>query len=116
MPPQGNWRSAQAQVPLRQSQRRATHSLETEQVAPAGPQAWPAMLKGQPPGSPDMAALASAVGPGAPLPGAPPPRAPPVAVIPTPPVPVGPEATPPQPPTTGGAEPPVPSEEPSPLP
>jgi hypothetical protein len=120
MPPQGSGRSAQAQVPFRQSQRRETHSVETEQVAPAGPQAWPAMLKGQVPGSPDIEALAST---GAPAPGAPPvgepppgegdPPVEPIEPVMAPPVADG----PPQPPTLGGPDPAEPSDdEPSPLP
>jgi hypothetical protein len=115
MPPQGIWRSVQAQVPFTQSQRRATQSPDHEQVAPAGAQAVPAMVKGQAPASTDTEALASATAPDPP-PTGPFPGNPPAEPGPAPPVPGEPVTPPPGPPTTGGADPPDPAGETSPLP
>jgi hypothetical protein len=99
-PPQGIWRSVQAQVPVTQSQRRETQSLDHEQLAPAGVQAVPAMLKGQAPASTAIEEPASATGAGEGL------------ALP-PPAPPGP---PPAPPTDGALAPPVPAGATSPLP
>jgi hypothetical protein len=111
MPPQGIWRSVQAQVPATQSQRRDTQSPDHEHVAPAGPQAVPAMVKGQLPASTVMA-LASAAGPGVPPVGPTVPGPPPVAAPPLGPVTV----VPPEPAKEGGVVPPEPPWEPSPPP
>jgi hypothetical protein len=99
-------------VPLTQSQRRDTHSLDQTQLAPAGAQAVPAMLKGQVPASTVMegpsSALASAVNPGPPSPPAPGPG--PTTLPPAPAI-----AGAPAPPNEGAPPPPEPPDDASPL-